>query len=361
MTWISRHWSRCGSAAGVALVALLAAQAVSTEGHAESRGAEAGFVERLDALEKKVDARRRHTEELREELDVMTRELRREATSLDTANRARLRVKRKVAEQLVAWERADRELRRAERYLPPGDAADTQALLARAEPAALRAHMDDIGVLQTIETDVRRTRERVVDRAGMMIKIAQSSGDTDAAEKSRKKVVEEANEPKNRKEVDEELERADEQLENSLGMLLKNDTKRDFHRLKGTLLPPVSQSATFSYGPRKQNGSMSYVRHTGLTWKVEAGTPVKTVAGGVVVFAGRFEGFGKMVIVDHGQDYHSLYAHLGSLNVEVGKTLGRGALLGKSGETGSFEGPKLYFELRKDGKPFDPAPWFIQR
>ncbi|WP_168210829.1 murein hydrolase activator EnvC family protein [Persicimonas caeni] len=357
MTWNSKILFRCASAAGAMLLVLLATQAIS----AQSRDGAAGFVERLDKLEKSVGERQRHTAELREELEAMTRALRREATSLETANRARLRVKRKVAEQLVAWERADRELRRAARYLPPGDAADTQVLLARAEPEALRGRMDDIGVLQTIETDVRRTRDRVADRAGLVVQIAQSAGDTEAAEATREKVVEEARRPQNQKQVDEELERADEALENSLGMLLKNETQRDFHRLKGTLLPPVANGPTFGYGPRKQKGSMSYVRHTGLTWKIRSNTPVKTVASGVVVFAGRFEGFGKMIIVDHGQDYHSLYAHLGSLDVEVGKSIGRGTVLGKSGESGSFEGPKLYFELRKDGKPFDPSPWFIQR
>ncbi len=357
MNWNSKTWFRCASTAGVLLLVLLAAQTLG----AESRAGAGSFVERLERVETRVARGERHTEELRAELDAMTRALRREATSLDTANRARLKVKRKVAEQLVAWERSSRELRRAARYLPAGQAADAQILLARAEPDAIRAHMDDIGVLQTIETDLRRTREKVAERAGLVVEIAQSEGDTKAADAGRDEVVEEANQPRNQKKVDRELERADEALESSLGMLLKNDTKRDFHRLKGTLLPPVSRGATFSYGPRKQKGSMSYVRHTGLTWKIDEDTPVKAVASGVVVFAGRFEGFGRMVIIDHGQDYHSLYAHLGSLEVGVGESLARGAVLGNSGESGSFEGPKLYFELRKDGNPFDPSPWFIQR
>jgi septal ring factor EnvC (AmiA/AmiB activator) len=328
---------------------------------AGSQPGAASFVERLERLEMHVDRGERRTEELRAELTTATGALGRDAASLDTAERARRRVKRKIAGQLVAWERADRELRRAARYLGPGQAADTRVLLARAEPEAIGSQMSDIGVLKTIDTDVRRTRVNVADRAELLVEIAQSKGDTEAAEASRDEVVKEATKRKNKEKVDREMEDADDALENSVGMLLKNDTSRDFHRLKGTLLPPVSAEVTFGYGPRKQSESVSYVRHSGLTWKIEEKTSIKTVASGLVVYAGRFEGFGKIVIVDHGQEYHSLYAHLGKLSVAVGRDLERGAVIGTSGQTGSFEGPKLYFELRKDGQPIDPSPWFIQR
>jgi septal ring factor EnvC (AmiA/AmiB activator) len=335
---------------------MLAPLALDAGSQTESRT----FIERLEALEIHVDQGERRTEELRAELESTGEALGADSASLDTAERARRRVKRKVAGQLVAWERANRELRRAVHYLGPGEASDTAVLLARAEPEAVGARMSDIGVLKTIDTDVRRTRTDVADRAELIVEIAQSEGDTDAAEASRDEVVKEATKPENQKQLDREKEDADEALENSVGMLLKNDTSRDFHRLKGTLLPPVSAPVTFGYGPRKQNESVSYVRHTGLTFEIDEKTPVKTVASGLVVFAGRFEGFGKIVIVDHGQEYHSLYAHLASLDVSVGKKLGRGALVGTSGQTGSFEGPKLYFELRKDGQPIDPTPWLIQ-
>ncbi len=344
-------------AAGLLVAGLLPARPLS----ADSRPRPASFVERLAGLEAKIARGQRRSRALRAALRDSVVALRQDAAPLDTANRAKRRVKRTVAAQLVAWHAVDRKLRRAQRFLPPGEAADTRVLLDAAKARALKAHTRDIGVLQTIAVDVHRTRSLVVRRADLAVEIAQSEADTDAAEASRKKVVERASKPANHKKVDRELQHADEELQNSLGMLLKNDTKRDFHMLKGTLLPPVTAPVTFGYGPRKQDGSMSYVRHTGLTWKVPTGTPVKCVASGLVVFAGRFEGYGNMVIVDHGQEYHSLYAHLNSLDVEVGQAVKRGGLIGKSGETGSFEGPKLYFELRKDGQPIDPTPWFIQR
>ncbi|MFP4598575.1 MAG: murein hydrolase activator EnvC family protein [Persicimonas sp.] len=318
-------------------------------------------VERIEQIELEIERAERESDALRGELDSAARKLRDDAASPDTASRARQKVKARLAEQFVVWEAAGRRVERAARYLPPGEAADTRILLASAEPRAHHAHMDDIGVFQAITADLRRTRELVAERAGLTVELAQSDAGADASRAEKDAVVEEANEPENQKKRDRELERADESLANSVGMLLKNDTDRDFHQLKGTLLPPVTSDPAHRYGPRKQKGSMSYVRHTGLTWKVDAQTPVRSVAAGMVVYSGRFKGFGKLVIVDHGQDYHTLYAHLDSIDVEIGQSLPRGATLGASGESGSFEGPKLYFELRKNGQPLDPSPWLIQR
>jgi septal ring factor EnvC (AmiA/AmiB activator) len=371
MKWNFKHCFRYADEHQIAIAVLVATtfgvvalgaeplDAGSKNGAADSTGP-TGFIERLDRVEIRVDQSERHTDELRAELSSTTGAMGAESASLDTAERARRRVKRKVAGQLVAWERAHRKLPRLAHYLAPGEASDTAVLLARAEPNAIGSYISDIGVLKTIDTDVRRTRTEMAERAELVVEIAQSAGDTGAAEAGRDEIVKEANKPENKNEVDRELQQADEALQNSVGMLLKNDTSRDFHRLKGTLMSPVSTPVTFGYGPRKQSESVSYVRHTGLTFKIEEQTSVKVVASGLVVFAGRFEGFGKMVIVDHGQEYHSLYAHLGTLNVAVGKSLERGGVVGTSGQTGSFEGPKLYFELRKQGQPIDPSPWLIQ-
>jgi septal ring factor EnvC (AmiA/AmiB activator) len=363
MNWNFKFCSKSGAlkAAGAALatVTVFGAPDFSVpQLRAQIDSADESFVGRLDAIEVRIDRGRRHVAELRDAAEAASQALRRNSAPLDTVRRARRKVRAEVSVQLVAWERAYRSVERAERYLPPGQAADTRILLAAAQPEALRARVDDIGVLQTIAVDMRRTREGVADRAGLAVRIAQSAGDVEAAEEGREDLVEQAHQHK--KQAERELAMADEELENSLGMLLKNGTERDFHRLKGTLRPPVSAPIAEAYGPRKQAHSMSYVRHTGLTWKIPEGTPVESVAAGLVVFAGRMEGFGELVIIDHGQQYHSVYAHLKTLDVRVGEKVERGARLGASGQTGSFDGPKLYFELRKDGHPIDPTLWFIQ-
>ncbi|RME20690.1 MAG: M23 family metallopeptidase, partial [Deltaproteobacteria bacterium] len=97
--------------------------------------------------------------------------------------------------------------------------------------------------------------------------------------------------------------------------------------------------------------------HHGLDLKAPAGSPVRAVYSGKVVFADWFEGYGLMVVIDHGGGYFSLYAHLDRLEVSKGQKVRKGQLLGGVGETGSLKGPYLYFEIRNRGKPVDPAKW----
>lgn len=281
----------------------------------------------------------------------------REAAGLTTAERARRKVRRRMVGRTIAWDRAQREMARAESYLPPGTGDDARRLLRQAEARALAKNRDEIGALHTIGRAAERTRELVAERARASVELAQHRSAQDKHGAERERVIDQARAHPDA--VDAELADSQAQLARSLSMLLKNETERDFHRLKGTLRPPVAAEPDHRYGPRKQAGSATYVRHTGYTWNLEAGTPVQAVGPGLVVYAARFEGYGKTVILDHGSGYHSVYAHLGEVGVEAGQFVGRADKLGLSGQTGSLEGPKLYFELRKDGRPIDPTPWFV--
>ena len=83
------------------------------------------------------------------------------------------------------------------------------------------------------------------------------------------------------------------------------------------------------------------------------------VADGIVRFAGWFRGYGRIVIIDHGEGFHTISGHLDEIHVTVGTPVQDGESLGTVGETGSLGGPSLYFELRRDGEPIDPAPWLM--
>jgi len=144
----------------------------------------------------------------------------------------------------------------------------------------------------------------------------------------------------------------------ALGPLLAHERETPFQTLEGELKRPIEgEEATYDYGRRRQKESVSYVRHTGLTWRIEAGTDVVVVASGTVVWVGEMTGYGPVVIVDHGDKFVSLYAHLSRTAVEAGEELDAGDRIGAVGEAGSLEGPKLYFELRRGEQPIDPAPW----
>lgn len=134
----------------------------------------------------------------------------------------------------------------------------------------------------------------------------------------------------------------------------------DFHRKKRALLPPVSAVPDYGFGSRRRNDSEVAVRHTGVTYFVDVGAEVRSVASGRVVVAERIPGFGNTVVVEHGKKYHSVYAHLDEFDVELYDEVEGRASVGTSGDSGSLEGPKLYFELRRNAVPVDPQQWFVR-
>jgi murein DD-endopeptidase MepM/ murein hydrolase activator NlpD len=86
----------------------------------------------------------------------------------------------------------------------------------------------------------------------------------------------------------------------------------------------------------------------------EYGAPVHATAAGVVVSAGVAGGYGNMVEIDHGNGLATRYAHLSSIEVVPGQTVGFGTVLGRIGATGRATGPHLHYEVRIDGEPVDP-------
>ena len=127
-----------------------------------------------------------------------------------------------------------------------------------------------------------------------------------------------------------------------------------FRKLKGRLRLPVIGELTNRYGrPRKD---------TGLSWKglfiaAKEGDEVKAIAPGEVVYADWLRGFGNLLILDHGSGYMSLYGNNEALYRRVGDRLNAGDTIASVGNSGGSEESGLYFELRHNGKPFDPLPW----
>ncbi len=100
---------------------------------------------------------------------------------------------------------------------------------------------------------------------------------------------------------------------------------------------------------------------TGWTLRAPLGAKVKAIAAGKIVHAGFLRGFGLLVIVDHGHGFHSLCAHLSREAVEAGAQVVAGDLLGYVGDSESLDGAKLYFELRRGGRPVDPKRWLSKQ
>jgi septal ring factor EnvC (AmiA/AmiB activator) len=120
---------------------------------------------------------------------------------------------------------------------------------------------------------------------------------------------------------------------------------------------PLSGTLLAGYGGRMPDGRSS----SGVLIGAPAGTTVKAVADGTVVFSEWMTGYGLILIVDHGNGYMSLYAHNDALLKDAGDAVKRGEAVANVGNSGGQGKPGLYFELRRNGKPVDPATWLQKR
>ncbi|MDR3579331.1 MAG: peptidoglycan DD-metalloendopeptidase family protein [Oryzomonas sp.] len=132
---------------------------------------------------------------------------------------------------------------------------------------------------------------------------------------------------------------------------------RGFASQKGRMALPVRGNIVETYGKHKHPEFNSYTFSKGLSIAAGAGTDIKAIYDGSVIFADYFKGYGNMVIVDHGGGYFSLYAHASKIMKKVGAEVARNETLATVGDVDSAKGPMLYFEIRYQGKPVDPAGW----
>ncbi len=130
--------------------------------------------------------------------------------------------------------------------------------------------------------------------------------------------------------------------------------------VRGALQPPVDAAISQRFGRLVDPEFQTETFRSGVDFAAQAGLPVRSVARGVVRFAGWFRGYGRIVILDHGDAYHTVSGHLDEIQVQVDDVVVAGQPIGSVGETGSLAGPGLYFELRHNGAPIDPAPWLQQ-
>ncbi|ACM21003.1 zinc metalloendopeptidase M23 domain protein [Geotalea daltonii FRC-32] len=127
---------------------------------------------------------------------------------------------------------------------------------------------------------------------------------------------------------------------------------------KGKLSLPVKGSVTAQFGRHKHPQFNSYTVNNGISINAPVGTQIHAIYDGQVIFADYFKGYGNMIIVDHGGGFFSLYAHASSINKRVGATVAKNDVVASVGDSDSSNGSMLYFEIRYQGKPVDPSPWF---
>ncbi len=153
-----------------------------------------------------------------------------------------------------------------------------------------------------------------------------------------------------------ELERTEKELSGMVAQMLSAAVS-EFRSRKGRMPYPTDGIVEVGYGKVINPRFNTVTVQKGIDIRAQEGTEVRTVGTGTVVFSDWLKGYGNLIIVDHGNRYHSLYAHLENSEVEVGNAVEEGEAIGSVGDTGSLKGSYLYFEIRKNGQAIDPLPW----
>ena len=133
---------------------------------------------------------------------------------------------------------------------------------------------------------------------------------------------------------------------------------KGFGAQKGRLSLPARGEIIEGFGRHKHPEFNSYTVSNGISIAASQGADVHSVFDGQVIFADYFKGYGNMVIIDHGGGFFSLYAHTARIVKKVGTAVARNEIVASVGDVDSTKGPMLYFEIRYQGKPVDPSPWF---
>ena len=131
------------------------------------------------------------------------------------------------------------------------------------------------------------------------------------------------------------------------------DPSSSFAKLRGQLRLPVRGTITNRYGSKRGEGPS----WKGLFIRTAEGAEVKSVASGKVVFADWLRGFGNLMIIDHGNQYMTIYGNNQSLFKRVGDKVQTGDVIAGAGNSGGNEQSGLYFEMRHRGRAFDPLRW----
>jgi murein hydrolase activator len=134
-----------------------------------------------------------------------------------------------------------------------------------------------------------------------------------------------------------------------------------FGSLRGRLPWPTEGRIVTAFGAQVHPRFGTRTFRNGVDIEAADGTDVTAVYSGSVVYAGWFKGYGNLIILDHGNDFYTLYAHVADMLVHEGDEVKQGHRIGTVGDTGSLAGTRLYFEVRYQGRPLDPQEWLRQR
>lgn len=151
--------------------------------------------------------------------------------------------------------------------------------------------------------------------------------------------------------LEEQVVLSEEVVEEPVATVILSGSKWREVASSGEFMKPMAGTITSRFGMRW--GRL----HAGIDIGSAQGTSVKAADNGIVIKVGYISGYGKTVILDHGNGRTTLYGHLSGYNVQVGQSAPKGSVIAYSGATGNVTGPCLHFEVRENGTPINPLKY----
>ena len=139
---------------------------------------------------------------------------------------------------------------------------------------------------------------------------------------------------------------------------LPDEEESDLPDFETPLIAPLIGKISKRFGEKKEDDILA---SQGVEISAPAGTPVQAIHTGEVVFSDWLRGFGLLLIVDHGNNYMSLYGNAEALLKTKGDQVESGELIAEAGNSGARKESGIYFEIRHRGQPIDPEPWFASK
>lgn len=159
-------------------------------------------------------------------------------------------------------------------------------------------------------------------------------------------------------DAERQLARESNQLEQQIMAMVRSSQQNKGDKVvthgSGTMAMPLKAAVTSPFGWRRHPIFGIRKFHTGVDLAGPNHSPIKAADSGNVLYTGWYGGYGKVVIVSHGNGLATLYAHMSKLAVASGQNVSKGDVVGYEGSTGFSTGPHLHFEVRVDGKPNNP-------
>ena len=338
--------------------------------------------EKIEALRARLMAAEEQAGTILDDLDEMGLRLSLLARESEMLQReidaARAQVARSRREEEAARERlarAEKDLREwiVELY-KSGPAPDLSLMLHAGSPAEIATAQRSAEALAAAEgrrvEAVRSERERLaaaladrerhVERLlDLQRELEQRRADLGTAQKKKGALLDDI---RTRQESEEEALEGMVQMERDLTALLGRvqdpaSPSRGLARFHGLLAWPVLGTLALPFGNVRHPRFHTEVPHQGVEIACPAGTEVRSVFEGRVVYSDWLRGYGEMIVIDHGDEYLSIYGQLGERLVAVGQEVRQNQPIARSGSEGTFGVTGLYLEIRHRGEPQDPLPW----